>query len=94
MFFADFPIYIFVQCKYFFSHFFIIQSFHIIGKQYALMNFDHGPRSLFREFGILTENSVSKESLIYLLTFQFLQKGCFLLRNVFWFFLIQKLLFG
>lgn len=67
----------------FFLHFLMSQSFHIIGKQYELMDFDHGPTSLFKEFGILTENSVLKEGLIYLFTFQFLQKGCFLLQNVF-----------
>jgi hypothetical protein len=63
--------------QFFFWHFLISQSFRIIGKQYASMDFDHGPRSLFKGFGILTENSVLKEGLIYLFTFQFLQKGFF-----------------
>ena len=53
----------------FFGHFLMSQFFHIIGKQYALMDFDHGPRSLFREFGILTENSGLKEGSIYVLVY-------------------------
>ena len=71
----------------FFGHFLMSQFFHIIGKQYALMDFDHGPRSLFKDSGIL--NSVLEEGLIHLFTFQFLQKGCFLLQ--FFFFIILKM---
>ena len=40
------------------------------------MDFDHGPTSLFKDFGILTENSVLKEGLIYLFTFQFFTPKC------------------
>lgn len=81
MLFADFPIYIFVQCKKYFFAFFneSIFSYYMyeISIVVWIVDFDRGPRWLFKYFGVLTKNSVLKEGSIYLFTFQFLQKGCF-----------------